>query len=106
MERIDRNEYIRIPQKSTQARPTQFWLERVKTPVIHVYPTPEEFNRQTHLLCLEKNRRFYASVNDVDIPSRFMPCLTSGLAYYLCFKKEHTKAPLIKQQYEQDLQMP
>ena len=27
MERIDRNEYIRIPQKSTQARPTQFWLE-------------------------------------------------------------------------------
>ena len=33
-----------------------------------------------------------------------MPCLASGLAYYLCLKKNMQKAPLIKQQYEQDLQ--
>ena len=30
--------------------------------------------------------------------------IASGLAYYLCLKKNVQKAPLIKQQYEQDLQ--
>ena len=44
-----------------------------------------------------------ASVNDVDIPSRFMPPLVSGLAYYLCLKKNVQKLEIIKQQYEQDL---
>ena len=32
-----------------------------------------------------------------------MPCLVSGLAYYLCLKKNTQKLPIIKQQYEQDL---
>ena len=104
MERIDRNEYIRIPQKSTQARPTQFWLERVKTPVIHVYPTPENSTDKLIYYVWRRIEDSNASVNDVDIPSRFMPCLASGLAYYLCLKNNTQKVPLIKQQYEQDLQ--
>ena len=33
----------------------------------------------------------------------FLPCLTSGLAYYLCLKKNTQKLPILKQQYEQDL---
>ena len=32
-----------------------------------------------------------------------MPCLVSGLAYYLCLKKNVQKLPVIKEQYEQDL---
>ena len=44
-----------------------------------------------------------AQVNDIDIPSRFMPCVVSGLAYYLCLKKNVQKLAIMKEQYEQDL---
>ena len=42
-------------------------------------------------------------LNDVDIPTRFMPCLVSGLAYYLCIKKNVQKLPVIQDLYERDL---
>ena len=32
-----------------------------------------------------------------------MPCLVSGLAYYICLKKNIQKLPIMKEQYEQDL---
>ena len=78
--RIDRNEYISVPTKSTKARPTQFWLERLKTPVIHLYPTPENSTDKLIYYVWQRIQDATDSVNDADIPSRFMPCLASGLA--------------------------
>ena len=103
LDRIDRNEYVGIPNKATKSRPTEFWLERLKTPVIHLYPTPENSTDKLIYYVWQRIQDSTASVNDVDIPSRFMPCLASGLAYYLCLKKNVQKIPIIKQQYEQDL---
>ena len=45
-----------------------------------------------------------ASVNDVDIPSRFMPPLVSGLAYYLSVKRAPEKTQLLKGLYEEEFQ--
>ena len=101
--RIDRNEFIGIPTKATKARPTQYWLERLKTPVIHLYPTPENSTDKLIYYVWQRIQDSTASVNDVDIPSRFMPPLVSGLAYYLCLKKNVQKVELLKGQYEQDL---
>jgi hypothetical protein len=103
LDRVDRNQFISIPNKAIKARSTQYWLERVKTPVIHLYPTPENsIDKLIYYVWLriEDNT---TQINDVDIPSRFMPCLVSGLAYYLCLKKNVQKLPVIKEQYEQDL---
>jgi hypothetical protein len=101
--RIDRNEFINIPTKATKARPTQYWLERVKTPVIHLYPTPENSTDKLIYYVWQRIQDSSASINDVDIPSRFMPPLVSGLAFYLCLKKNPQKVELLKGQYEQDL---
>ena len=101
--RIDRNEFVGIPTKATKARPTQYWLERAKTPVIHLYPTPENSTDKLVYYVWQRIQDSTASVNDVDIPSRFMPPLVSGLAYYLCLKKNVQKVELLKGQYEQDL---
>ena len=101
--RIDRNEYISVPTKSTKARPTQFWLERLKTPVIHLYPTPENSTDKLIYYVWQRIQDATDSVNDADIPSRFMPPLVSGLAYYLCLKKNVQKLGILKEQYEQDL---
>ena len=103
LDRVDRNEYVGIPNKATKARPTEFWLERLKTPVIHLYPTPENSTDKLIYYAWQRIEDASASTQDVDIPSRFMPCLASGLAYYLCLKKNTQKIPIIKQQYEQDL---
>ena len=45
------------------------------------------------------------SAEDPEVPSRFMPCMVSGLAYYIALKKNPQKAGLLKQQYEQDFKL-
>ena len=86
LDRVDRNEYVGIPNKATKAR-----------------PTPENSTDKLIYYSWQRIEDASASAQDVDIPSRFMPCLASGLAYYLCLKKNTQKLPIIKQQYEQDL---
>jgi hypothetical protein len=103
LDRIDRNEYISIPNKATKARSTEFWLERKKSPVIHLYPTPENSTDKLIYYVWRTIEDAAASLNDVDIPTRFMPCLVSGLAYYLCIKKNVQKLPVIQDLYERDL---
>ena len=103
LDRVDRNEFISIPNKATKARSTEYWLERLKTPVFHLYPTPENSTDKLIYYTWRRIEDNTAQINDVDIPSRFMPWLVSGLAYYLCLKKNVQKLPVIKEQYEQDL---
>ena len=103
LDRIDRNEYVGIPNKSTKSKPTQYWVERLKSPVIHLYPTPENSTDKLVYYVWKTIEDSNAQINDVDIPTRFMPCLVSGLAYYLCLKKNVQKLPIMKEQYEQDL---
>ena len=104
LSRIDRNEYINIPVKTTTGRPTQFWFERLITPVIHLYPTPENSTDKLIYYSWQRIQDATASINDLDIPSRFMPCLVSGLAYYLCLKKNTQKLSVIQPLYEQNLE--
>ena len=103
LERIDRNEFVSIPNKETKARSTDYWLERLKTPVIHLYPTPENSTDKLVYYVWRTIEDANTQVNDIDIPTRFVPCLVSGLAYYLCLKKNVQKLPIMKEQYEQDL---
>ena len=84
LDRIDRNEFINIPNKAVKARPTSFWLERQKTPVIHLYPTPDNSTDNLVYYVWRTIQDASTAINDADIPTRFMPCLVSGLAYYLC----------------------
>lgn len=103
LDRVDRNEFVEIPNKSTKSRSTEYWLERLKTPVIHLYPTPDNSTDKLVYYVWRRIEDATTQVNDIDIPSRFMPCLVSGLAYYLCLKKNVQKLSIMKEQYEQDL---
>jgi len=103
LERIDRNEFVSIPNKENKARPTEYWLERLITPVIHLYPAPENSTDKLIYYVWRTIEDANAQINDIDIPTRFVPCLVSGLAYYLCLKKNVQKLPVMKEQYEQDL---
>ena len=40
LDRLSRAEYLHISKKTTEATPTQFFLERAITPKLYLYPTP------------------------------------------------------------------
>ena len=103
LNRVGRTEFLNIPDKASTGRPTQYFLDRATTPVLNIWPTPDTV--ATYTLITNRVTRIddvTASNQDPDVPSRFMPCMVSGLAYYLAMKKNPDKAPMLKQQYEQD----
>ena len=104
MEQVSRSEYWNIPNKSTKARPTQWFLDKQITPRLYIWPASENSTDQ-----LIKNRLIRiedadASVNTVDMPFRFYPCLAAGLAYYIGLKRAPDRVPMLKGIYEEEFQ--
>lgn len=99
LERISRDDYFNIPNKSNKGRPSQYFLDKQLTPVVYLYPTPDEADtfRFKERKALED---ITASTETVDAPPRFLPCAISGLAYYLALKR-----PQIEMQRRQELKM-
>ncbi|MGB0897552.1 MAG: hypothetical protein ACPGRW_09550, partial [Flavobacteriaceae bacterium] len=42
--------------------------------------------------------------NDADVPYRFVPCMVTGLAYYLAIKFAPERVQVLKMLYEDELQ--
>ena len=100
--RLSRDGFISIPNKATTGRVNQFFIDRLITPVIKVWPTPEnntdvlKFNRLTRIDNAD------SPINTLDVPFRFYPCLAAGLAYYLSVKRAPNKVQLLKTIYEEE----
>ena len=102
IQRISRSEYLGVPDKSTTGRPSQYFVDRKETPVLKLYPTPDD--RTTYKFISYRIQRIddvTASAQDQEVPSRFVQCMTLGLAYQLCLKRNPQKAGLIKIDYEE-----
>ena len=99
---IGREEYLNIPTKETKGRPIEYFLDRQTTPVLYLWPTPEN---STDIVVSNRIQRIddiSASVNDPDVPSRFMAPMVSGLAFYLAVKKNPERIAILKPMYEED----
>ena len=102
--RISRGDYLNTPDKATQGRPTQFYINRLITPTVTVWPSPEN---STDELIYHRVRRIEDAddaINTADLPFRFLPCLVAGLAYYLAIKRAPQKVALLKELYEEEFQ--
>ena len=102
MDRLSRSEYINIPNKTTKARPSQFFIDKQNNPVLKVWPAPEN---STDILVFNKLVRMDdadAATNTMDMPFRFYPCFAAGLAYYISVKRAPEKTALLKQLYEEE----
>jgi hypothetical protein len=102
MPRISRDDYLNIATKSTSGRPTQFYVDRLVTPTVKVWPTPENSTDQFIYDRLVRIDDADASVNTVEVPFRFYPCLAAGLAYYLALKRAPERVQLLKALYEEE----
>ena len=102
MTRLSRSEYLNIPNKDTKARPSQFFLDKLTTPVLKIWPSPEN---STDVLVFNKIVRMDdadAATNTLDMPFRFYPCFVAGLAYYICLKRVPQRSSDLKRIYEEE----
>ena len=102
MSRVSRDAYLSINSKDTQARPSQFFVDRQVTPVIKIWPTPENSTDVLIYDCLTRIDDADTFTNTVDIPFRFYPCLAAGLAYYLSIKKAPERIQVLKTIYDEE----
>jgi hypothetical protein len=126
--RISVDTYTTIPNKLSQGRPIQVWIQRmsgakypaglgpngtstvtnVDNPKITVWPIPD--GSQPYQFVYWRLRRIQDAgdgVNTFDVPFRMIPCLAAGLAYYMALKIPGAEArlPVLKQQYDEAWEM-
>lgn len=102
VERISRSEYLSIPDKVSTGRPSQYFVDRQETPVLKLFPTPD--NVTTYKFISYRIQRIddvTASAQDQEVPSRFIPCMTTGLAFQIALKRNPQKAGILKVEYEE-----
>ena len=117
--RISESTYSTIPNKLTQGRPIQVWINRqsgattptgVNAPTINIWPTPNAPDNQ-YMFVYWRLRRINDAgdgSNTQDIPFRFLPAMVAGLAYYLSVKIQGTdpnRVMGLKADYEQQFQL-
>jgi hypothetical protein len=104
LERLSRDDYITIPNKTTQGRPNQFFLDRQLTPNLKIWPIPDNSTDVILYDALTRMDDADTFVNTMDIPFRFYPCLAAGLSYYLSLKRAPQRTQLLKAVYEEEFQ--
>jgi hypothetical protein len=117
--RISESTYSTIPNKLTQGRPIQVWINRqsgattptgINYPTINIWPTPNAPDNQ-YMFVYWRLRRINDAgngINTPDIPFRFLPAMVAGLSYYLSVKIPGTdpnRVMGLKADYEQQFQL-
>ena len=107
MTKVDRSTYAGFSNKLSKGTPNQYWVERFIDKVrIHVYPTPDSTNasKDMHIFFIKRIQDIGAYTNATDVPFRFVPCMVSGLAYYLSMKYAPQLMQGMKLVYEDEFQ--
>ncbi len=102
--KIDRSAYAALPNKYATGQPSQYYVDRQITPIIYLYQAPN-LSTYTTLKYYSINRIEDAGAygNTPDTPFRFLPCMVSGLAYYISFMKAAEKTQMLKLAYEDEM---
>jgi|TARA_X000001388_G_scaffold14819_1_gene8601 hypothetical protein len=104
LERVSRDTFINIPNKTTEGRPSQFFLDRQITPNLKIWPIPENSTDVIRYDALTRINDADTQINTMDVPFRFYPCLAAGLAYYMSMKRAPERIQLLKAAYEEEFQ--
>ena len=105
--RMSFDTYQALPNKLSQGRPVQYLVRRLAAgPTVTLWLVPD--GSQSYQLYYWRMRRIQDAGNNsaltYDIPFRFLPALTSGLAYHLASKRRESMdlVPMLKKRYDED----
>ena len=108
LERISREEYHNLPNKTTTGRPTQYAITRgVNNIALFLYPTTNINTGILNIECFKQLEDVNKSAGqNAQVPKRFLPALTCGLSYYLSMKRPGIpmdRIQMLKANYEEKL---
>jgi len=103
--RISPEEYLLIPAPTQTGRPTQYSIRRGRdNPTLSLWPIPENSTDTLRVEIVSELQDVNRSADqNADLPKRFLPPLTCGLAYYMSMKRPlvaDTRIAMLKQNYE------
>ena len=105
LNRISRTQYNHQAKKLTQSKPTQFYVDKGTSGInIVVWSTPD--SAQTYTLVYDYIKRIEDIgdyTNATDLPFRFVPCMVSGLAFYLAQTYQPQMVQPMKLYHEDEL---
>ena len=103
--KIDRSAYAGIPNKGQTGQPSQYYVDRQTTPTISLYLAPDTVT-YTYLkyYYIQRIQDAGSYTNQADLPYRFLPCMVSGLAFYLSQKYAPDRIQALKLLYEDELE--
>lgn len=106
LQRITPEEYLLIPNKTQTGRPSQYSIRRERdNPVMSVWPLPDNATDVLKMEIISELQDVNKSaIQNADLPKRFLPCLTCGLAYYMSMKRPlvpENRIMMLKTNYEE-----
>jgi hypothetical protein len=105
LDKIDRSAYAALPNKGQQGQPSQYYVNRQVNPTISLYLTPDcaqYIYLKYYYISRIQDAGAYS--DQANVPYRFLPCMISGLAYYLGQKVAPDRVQGLKLIYEDELQ--
>jgi hypothetical protein len=103
LDRVSRDAYLAIPTKTTSARPSQYFVDRQITPVLKLWPVPDNSTDVIIYDALTRIDDADAFNNTISVPFRFYPALAAGLAYYIAIKRAPERLQVLKPIYDEEL---
>ena len=105
MTKNDRSTYQALANKESEGTPSQFFIQRFREYTdITVYMTPSSStNKFLNFYYLKRIQDSGIYSNNADAPYRFLPCMVSGLAFYLSQKVAPDRTQALKLYYEDEL---
>ena len=105
LDKISRSAYADLPNKFQRGQPSQYYVDRQTNPKIYLYLTPDLSNyRFLKYYVIKRIQDAGSYTNTPDVPYRFLPCMVSGLAYYLSMKINPKLTEQLRLYYEDELQ--
>ena len=105
--KIARSAYSALSSKLSKGTPSQYFVQRfVDKTTLTVYPTADSSNasKDLHFYYVKRMQDADATYTDAtDVPYRFVPCMVSGLAFYLAQKFNPQLVQQMKLLYEDEL---
>ena len=105
--KINRSTYQALSNKTSKGQPTQYYVQRfIDKVTITLYLTPgsSEAGNKLNYYYVKRIQDVGDYTNATDVPYRFVPCMVSGLAFYLAQKYAPERVQAMKLYYEDELQ--
>jgi hypothetical protein len=102
LDRMSRGDYLTLPNKATEGRPSQYYFNRQISPEITLWATPDNSTDTLVYYYVQRMDDADTMINTTDAPFRFLPCIVAGLAYYIAMKRAPDRVQLLKAVYEEE----